>query len=107
MLWYRKGYNWTDDPHPPLNVYGKNLDGSAPPFTVEGAYAAGNPPQYFMTMGLNIPSAGCWEITGTYRQDKLTFIVWVKDGSLPRVETSDGHRKIPTSQHPQVQFSLR
>jgi hypothetical protein len=34
-----------------------------------------------MTVGLNIPTTGCWEITGQYRKDKLSFVVWVEDGT--------------------------
>jgi hypothetical protein len=31
----------------------------------------------FMLTGVTLPSAGCWEITGSYRQTSLSFIVWV------------------------------
>jgi hypothetical protein len=27
--------------------------------------------------GINFPTVGCWEITGRYESDELTFIVWV------------------------------
>jgi len=83
MLWYRKGYDWSSHFQPPLVVAGKRLDEPAPPLAVDGPHAAGDPPVYFMTVGLNIPTTGCWEITGTYLQDKLTFVVWIKDASGP------------------------
>jgi len=31
----------------------------------------------FLVGGINFPSAGCWEITGHYEGDELTFVVWV------------------------------
>jgi hypothetical protein len=30
-----------------------------------------------MLTGIDIPGVGCWEITGDYEGDKLTFVVWV------------------------------
>ena len=31
----------------------------------------------FMVAGLDIPTLGCWEITGKYGTDKLTYVIWV------------------------------
>ncbi len=69
MLWHREGYNARNDSRLPLFVSGKKLDGPAPRMGVDGprgAWQLGAPPQYFMTVGLNLPSTGCWEITGIY-----------------------------------------
>jgi hypothetical protein len=30
-----------------------------------------------MMVGMDIPTPGCWEITGRYEDDELTFVVWV------------------------------
>jgi hypothetical protein len=30
-----------------------------------------------LVVGINFPTLGCWEITGRYRDDTLTFVVWV------------------------------
>ena len=27
--------------------------------------------------GIDVPTAGCWELTGTYRENSLTFVVWI------------------------------
>jgi hypothetical protein len=35
-----------------------------------------------MLTGIDVPSAGCWEITGHYRDQAITFVVWV-DGTQP------------------------
>jgi hypothetical protein len=29
--------------------------------------------------GINFPTIGCWEITGRYENDALTFVVWVRE----------------------------
>jgi hypothetical protein len=30
-----------------------------------------------MVVGINFPTLGCWEITGRYGDDTLTFVVWL------------------------------
>jgi len=30
-----------------------------------------------MVAGVFIPTLGCWEITGDYKGDKLSYVVWV------------------------------
>ena len=93
MLWHREGYNARNDSRLPLFVSGKKLDGPAPRMGVDGprgAWQPGTPPQYFMTVGLNLPSTGCWEITGIYQQDRLSFLVWVEDGSGSRFSSPGG-----------------
>ncbi len=57
----------------PLRVTGKRLDGLAPSFTeiepITGKH-------WFMGF-MSIPGFGCWEITARYKDQELTFIVWV------------------------------
>ncbi len=90
MLWYRQGFNGKAEPYPKLIVIGRRLDASAPPLDIDGpngAWSSRDPAQSFIVVALNIPTTGCWEISGTYGEDKLSFIVWVVDGSL---STSSG-----------------
>jgi hypothetical protein len=78
VVWWRDGYNWQEEPLPDLVVSGRRLDGEAPSLM---AYEATNGyhPQFesFMLVGVEIPAAGCWEITGEYQGRQLSFIVWV------------------------------
>lgn len=30
-----------------------------------------------MLTGVYVPAPGCWEITGDYQGDRLSFVVWV------------------------------
>jgi TonB-like protein len=81
LPWYRNqpAFSEKDDP---LTVRGKRLDGPAPSFieTYEVDDSA-------MTMGgISIPVFGCWEITGHYKDQELTFTIWVT--SLPGQEPS-------------------
>ena len=78
-FWWREGYDWRAENPPPLRVTGRRLDGKAPLFEPVRANAGwtndSNHP--FMVVAFDIPTLGCWEITGDYKGDKLTFIVWV------------------------------
>jgi hypothetical protein len=76
VFWWRKGYDWRTENPPQLKVSGKRLDAPAP-----SLYADPAQPAFIkipaMVTGIDIPTVGCWEITGNYKGDKLTFVVWV------------------------------
>jgi len=69
------------EPQPRITVTGRRLDAPAPPMLVD------NPPtngwvernQPFMLTGINFPTLGCWEIAGRYKDEELTFVVWVAE----------------------------
>jgi len=46
-----------------------------------------------MMVGMNFPTLGCWEITGHYENDELTFVVWVAESRSQRERWTEGHRK--------------
>jgi hypothetical protein len=76
LQWWRKGYNWRTDMPTKLKVTGKRLDSNAPPLASQ-TNASGRGDQAFLMSGLDIPTLGCWQITGDFAGDKLTFVVWV------------------------------
>jgi hypothetical protein len=78
LPWWREGYVWNEEPEPPLVVTGERLDGKAPPLeasSANGSYAEDMGSA--MMMGMNIPTTGCWRITGQYQDAELSFVVWV------------------------------
>lgn len=87
IFWWRNGYFWLTDPEPKLMVKGRRIDGRAPPFVIpkrSRAYSRNHATngyqkdfKSFMLVGADIPTHGCWEITGRYKGDELTFIIWV------------------------------
>ena len=78
QLWWREGYDAHAEPEPRLKLTGKRLDSSAPPLTAKANGAAsGWPKNDFMVVGIDFPTVGCWEVTGHYESDDLTFVVWV------------------------------
>jgi hypothetical protein len=78
VFWWRKGYDWRTENPPQLKVSGRRLDAPAAPFYVDHANPA-NIKIPAMLTGIDIPTVGCWEITGDYKGDKLAFVVWVVD----------------------------
>lgn len=62
-----------------LTVQGRRLDGEAPPADVSRATNARWPSSggWTMLVAVEFASAGCWEITGEYLGQKLSFIVSV------------------------------
>lgn len=76
--WSRKGYAWRTEPNPTLTVTGKRLDVSAPPLAADPAKNAFvERDQPWMAVGIFIPSYGCWEITGDFKGEELSYIVRV------------------------------
>ena len=79
LFWWREGYDWHNDSHPMLKVTGKRLDSPAPPFGTEHGNAGwtddSNHP--FIVVGIDIPTLGCWKLTGRFEDAELSFVIWV------------------------------
>lgn len=61
-----------------LKVTGRRIDGDAPPLWVDRVTNALFVPHAAMLTGVYVPTPGCWEITGEYHGEKLSFVVWVQ-----------------------------
>ncbi|HUD68027.1 MAG TPA: hypothetical protein VMQ17_25825 [Candidatus Sulfotelmatobacter sp.] len=81
IFWYRVGYSWRTEPIPKLRVTGRRLDGPAPALTTPQQPATNvimDSDKGAMLTGVYVPTPGCWEITGDYEGDRLSFVVWVE-----------------------------
>ena len=77
VFWWRHNGNG-DPPQPKLTVTGRRIDGPSLPLTASIAnYGARDDIGSFMVVGIGIPAAGCWEITGHDEGTDLRFVVWV------------------------------
>ena len=93
LFWWHEGYNFRNENPPELTATGKRLDGPAPPITMDerannGWTSDSNHP--FMVVGIFIPTLGCWEITGHYKDEELSYVVWVS-ASLGQSSECDAH----------------
>lgn len=78
IQWWRKDYDWRRENPPKLTITGRRLDAAAPPLASDDhANAGGMGDHAFIMSGVDIPTLGCWQITGDYNGDKLTFVIWV------------------------------
>ena len=82
ISWGSVDYDWRTEPRPNLTLTGRRLDGEAPPLlllpmtNIAGPGPNAGPGS--MLAGVYVPTPGCWEITGEYRGEKLSFVVWVQ-----------------------------
>ena len=66
LTFWSRDFDGRKELEPKLIVTGKRLDGDAPSVAVAA-----------MMIGIDIPTAGCWELTAHYKGHALTFIVSV------------------------------
>jgi VWFA-related protein len=78
FLW-RPGYDGRADQWPAVTVIGRRLDADAPPLVAEAATNAYRRDfgGWAMLVGVEVPTAGCWQLTATHGGASLTFVVRV------------------------------
>lgn len=78
VFWWSQDFDVRADPFPAFTVLLERLDAEAAP--IVAAELATNASADFgtaMLTGVEVPSAGCWKITGQFRQAELSFVVQV------------------------------
>jgi hypothetical protein len=82
-FWYRSTPDWrTDRPQPELHVTAQRIDAEAaavslPRVTTAVMGTREESERWAMLLMLELPTRGCWEVTGNYKSDSLSFVVWV------------------------------
>jgi hypothetical protein len=77
VFWWRQGYSMDAEPNPELTVTGRRLDAPASSLQASRTTNASADFGQAMLIGVNVPTLGCWEITGHYHGHNLSFVVWV------------------------------
>jgi hypothetical protein len=78
VFWWREGYSVSAEPEPNLTVTGERLDAKAPPLVASKATnASAGDIGSAMLVGVDLPTLGCWKISGKYNDAELSFVVWV------------------------------
>lgn len=79
FIW-RPGYDGGSGQGPRLTVTGRRLDGDGPPLVVEEPTNAYHRDfgGWAMLAGVEVPAPGCWELTATYAESTLTFVLSVE-----------------------------
>jgi hypothetical protein len=79
VFWWRPGFSGLTEPRPDLRVSGRRIDGEGA-FTGHIATNARHEDfgGWAMLTGVDVPAPGCWELTGVYKDHRLSFVVWVQ-----------------------------
>jgi hypothetical protein len=77
IFWFGVDYDRHREGNADLKVTGRRLDGDAPPLLAMPTTNALGDPYDAMLTGVYMPTPGCWEITGEYKGQKLSFVVWL------------------------------
>jgi len=78
IFWWSVDYDRHREGNADLKVTGRRLDGDAPSLlTLPTTNALGSPYDAMLT-GVYVPTPGCWEITGDYKGQRLSFVVWLQ-----------------------------
>lgn len=83
-FWASVDFKYDKEWRPKLKVTGRRLDGPARPLLTLPTTNAFPGPTAAMLAGVYVPTPGCWEITGKYRDQKVSFVVWLEP--VKRVE---------------------
>jgi hypothetical protein len=79
-LWFSANWPGTAVEQVPLiTVSGRRLDGPGTFTFGPGTNATSSDFGEAMLVGIEVPTAGCWEITGRYRGAELSYVVTVRD----------------------------
>jgi len=76
-FWMSVDFDPAREEYPELKVTGRRLDGDAPPLLTSPPTNAFSKPAAAMLSGIYVPTPGCWEITGDYKGQKLSFVIWL------------------------------
>jgi hypothetical protein len=80
VFWWSQSFDTKVDPFPAFTVTLEQLDTGASSAPIVAAEQATNASADFgtaMLTGIEIPSLGCWKVTGQYSGAELSFLVWV------------------------------
>ena len=85
VFWWSVDWDSRRDPRPQLIVTARHLDSDRPAVWASratNAHAADI--GQAMLVGLELPYAGCWEVTGEYQGTTLSFVAWVPEVTAAR-----------------------
>jgi len=82
-FWWSEDWDHRAEPEPRITVTGRRLDGPGT-FSFGPGTNAGADFGIAMLVGIEVPTVGCWEITGRYHAAALSFTALVEDPQQPR-----------------------
>lgn len=81
VFWWYPGFDGAIEARPDLRVFGRRIDGPES-FVYKGPATNAHHEDFggwAILTAIDVPTAGCWELTGLYRGESVTFVVRVTD----------------------------
>jgi hypothetical protein len=78
LFWWADGYVWDEEPNPVFLLRGERLDGKAAMIESEEATNAFSEYGSSILTSAAIPTEGCWQFSGSYQGESLSFVVEIK-----------------------------
>jgi hypothetical protein len=75
-FWYRKNPEWREEFPYQFRVTAKRMDADGPMITFPRVNNALMGKEVAMLLMLELPR-GCWQVTGNYKSDHLSWVTWV------------------------------
>lgn len=76
-FWYRKDAEWREEFPYQFKATAKRLDTDGPMITFPNVHNAVMGKEVAMLFMLELPGRGCWQVTGNYKSDYLSWVTWV------------------------------
>ena len=106
-FWYSRAWSPADEPDPTIVVSaGRFGRGGESIIGGRAVSARSSELGTSMIVALELPSGGCWQIDATYRDQSLSYVVWVPiDGPTPSEPTPTPPSSAPSSTRPPSGYS--
>lgn len=76
-FWYRKDAEWREEFPYQFKATAKRIDADGPIIAFPNVNNAIIGKVVAMLFMLELPERGCWEVTGSYKSDSLSWVTWV------------------------------
>jgi hypothetical protein len=76
-FWYRKNPEWREEFPYQLKITAKRIDTDGPMISFPRVNNAIMGKVVAMLLMLELPERGCWQVTGNYKSDHLSWVTWV------------------------------
>jgi hypothetical protein len=76
-FWYRKDPEWLEEFPYQLKITAKRIDADGSMITFPRVNNAIMGKEVAMLTMLELPERGCWQVTGNYKSDHLSWVTWV------------------------------
>jgi hypothetical protein len=75
-FWWSEHFSVSTEPEPDIEVTARRSDGNTTYQSGQTTHGMREDIGNFMLVGVTLPESGCWELTATYRDASLSYVIW-------------------------------